>query len=201
MGPGMQIYSRYRAVLDQAGTPIGVEQALRIINASLAEVLDEQEGELDPESRFASRWWDQHGWSAANYGEADKVARPLGISVDDVVRAQAVAGVGGKVRLLGLEELDPEWVPSADVRPTAWEAVHHLVNRLVDRGGEIEAARLLAELGTLQDPAMELAYRLHEIAAKRGRASDQERYNALISSWAELVKLSSAGPTARERLF
>lgn len=201
MGPGMQIYSRYRAVLDQAGNPIGVEQALRVINASLAEVLDEQEGELDPESRFASRWWDQHGWSAANYGEADKVARPLGISVDDVVRAQVVASVGGKVRLLGLDELDPEWVPSSDSRPTAWEAVHHLVNRLVDRGGELEAARLLVELGSLQDPAMELAYRLHEIAAKRGRASDQERYNALISSWAELVKLSAAGPTATERLF
>ncbi|WP_267626546.1 DUF1156 domain-containing protein [Gordonia sputi] len=201
MGPGMQIYSRHRAVLDQAGNPIGVEQALRVINTSLAEVLDEQEGELDPESRFASRWWDQHGWSAATYGEADQLARPLGISADDVIRAQVVASVGGKVRLLGLDELDPEWVPSSDSRPTAWEAVHHLVNRLVDRGGELEAARLLAELGSLQDPAMELAYRLHEIAAKRGRAPDQERYNALISSWAELIKLSAAGPAAAERLF
>ncbi|MBE5441042.1 DUF1156 domain-containing protein [Mycobacteroides abscessus] len=201
MGPGMQIYSRYRAVLDQAGAPVDVEQALRIINASLGEVLDEQEGELDAESRFASRWWDQHGWTSAPYGEADKVARPLGISVDDVVRAQVASSVGGKVRLLGLEELDSDWTPSSDSRPTAWEAVHHLVNRLVDRGGELEAARLLAELGTLQDPAMELAYRLHEIAARCGRATDQERYNALISSWAELVKLSASGPSATERLF
>lgn len=201
MGPGMQIYSRYRAVLDQAGSPVGVEQALRVINASLAEVLDEQEGELDAESRFASRWWDQHGWASAPYGEADKVARPLGISVDDVIRAQVASSVGGKVRLRGLEELNPDWTPSSDSQPTAWEAVHHLVNRLVDRGGELEAAGLLAELGTLQDPAMELAYRLHEIAARRGRATDQERYNALISSWAELVKLSSSGPSATERLF
>lgn len=201
MGPGMQIFSRHRAVLDQSGSPISVEHALKVINASLSEVLDEQEGELDPESRFASRWWDQYGWSAAAYGEADKVARPLGIGVDDVVRAQVAASAGGKVRLLGLKELDPEWVPTSDARPTAWEAVHHLVNRLVDRGGELEASRLLSALGSLQDPAMELAYRLHEIAARRGRAADQERYNALISSWAELVKLSASGPGTTGRLF
>lgn len=201
MGPGMQIFSRYRAVLDQSGQPVTVEHALKVINASLSEVLDEQEGELDPESRFASRWWDQYGWSAAPYGEADKVARPLGIGVDDVVRAQVAASAGGKVRLLGLDELDPEWVPTTDARATAWEAVHHLVNRLVDRGGELEASRLLAALGSLQDPAMELAYRLHEIAARRGRAADQERYNALISSWAELVKLSASGSSTTERLF
>lgn len=201
MGPGMQIYSRYRAVLDQSGSPITVEQALKVINSSLAEVLDEQEGELDAESRFASRWWDEHGWGAAPYGVADKVARPLGIGVDDVVRAQVASSSGGKVRLLGLEELNAEWVPSSDSRPTAWEAVHHLVNRLVDRGGELEASRLLAALGSLQDPAMELAYRLHEIAARRGRATDQERYNALISSWAQLVRLSSHASSTTERLF
>jgi putative DNA methylase len=56
MGPGMQVYSRYRAVFDQAGRPVSVEQALRLINAALGEVLDEQEGELDPYSRFAVAW-------------------------------------------------------------------------------------------------------------------------------------------------
>lgn len=201
MGPGMQIYSRYRAVLDQAGSAIGVEHALRLINTALAEVMDEQEGELDAESRFAVRWWESHGWGAAAYGEADKLARPLGISVDDAVRAQVASSLGGKVRLFGLSELDPTWTPSSDIRPTAWEAVHHLVNRLVDRGGELEAARLMGALGGLQDPAMALAYRLHEIAAKKGMASDQERYNALINSWSELLKLSADGTSVVERLF
>ena len=51
MGPGMQIFSRYRAVLDQTGAPLGVDHALRLINAALAEVLDEQEGELDTQPR------------------------------------------------------------------------------------------------------------------------------------------------------
>jgi putative DNA methylase len=201
MGPGMQIYSRYRAVLDQSGSRVPVEQALRLINAALSEVLDEQEGELDPESRFAVRWWETHGWDAGTFGEADKTVRPLGISVDDVVRAQVVTSHGNKVQLTGSNALDHRWAPSADIRPTAWEAVHHLANRLIDRGGELEAAGLMATLGNLQDPAMALVYRLHDIAAKKGRTGDQERYNALINSWTELVKLSADQPNTIKGLF
>ena len=40
MGPGMQVYSRYRKVQDQDGNPVPVEQALRLINAALGEVRD-----------------------------------------------------------------------------------------------------------------------------------------------------------------
>jgi putative DNA methylase len=201
MGPGMRIFTRYRAVIDQSGQPLSVDHALRLINAALGEVLDEQEGELDPESRFAVRWWETHGWTAASFGEADKTARPLGISVDEVVRAQVVTSQANKVQLLGTGPLDRQWRPSSDIAPTAWEAVHHLVDRLVDGGGELEAARLMVELGTLRDPAMALAYRLHDIAAKKGRPADQERYNALISSWTELVRLSGDGNASAEGLF
>lgn len=201
MGPGMQIYSRYRAVLDQSGQRVPVEHALRLINVAREAVLDEQEGELDPESRFAVRWWEAHGWNPSVFDDAAKTARPLGISVDDVARAHVVTSKGNKVQLLGSADLDPRWVPSADIRPTAWEAVHHLAHRLIDRGGELEAARLMAVLGNLQDPSMALVYRLHDIAAKKGRTVDQERYNALINSWAELMKLSADNSTTIEELF
>ncbi len=202
MGPGMQIYSRYRAVLDQSGGRVPVEQALRMIDAARAEVLDEQEGELDPESRFAVRWWATHGWNAASFDSADKTARPIGIGVDDVVRAQVASSQANKVSLLGRQGLDPEWSPSTDGRPTAWEAVHHLAHRLIDGGGEIEAARLMGELGPLREPTMTLTYRLHDLAARSNRIADQERYNALINSWSELVKLSGPGTaTTTGRLF
>lgn len=201
MGPGMQIYSRYRAVVGQSGEPVPVDQALRLINTVLGEVLDEQEGELDRESRFAVRWWATHGWGAAPFGEADKAARPLGISVDDVKRAQVATAVGNKVQLLGRGELDRSWIPARDARPTAWEAVHHLVDRLVDGKGELEAARLMAALDGLADSAMALTYRLHDISAKLGRTGDQERYNALISSWSEIVRLSGDGRVTAEGLF
>ena len=202
MGPGMRIYSRYRAVLDQSGDRVQVEQALRMIDAARSEVLDEQEGELDTESRFAIRWWASYGWSGASFDAADKTARPLGIGVDEVVRAQVVASQANKVQLRGREDLDRDWVPSKDRHPTAWEAVHHLADRLIDGGGELEAARLMSELGSLRDAAMTLTYRLHDIAAAAGWVADQERYNALINSWSELRKLSTTESTlSTERLF
>lgn len=201
MGPGMQIFSRYRAVLDQSGSPIDVDQALRLINQALGEVLEEQEGDLDRESRFAVRWWDTYGWGSAPFGEADKAARPLGIGVDDVVRAQVATNHANRIHLLGSGDLDSSWTPGTDAAPTAWEAVHHLADRLIDGGGELEAAKLMAKLGPLQDPAMALTYRLHDIAAKKGRTADQERYNALINSWAELVRLSGDNAATMEGLF
>ena len=201
MGPGMEIFSRYRAVLDQAGNRVRVDQALRLINSALDEVRDEQEGELDPISRFAVRWWESHGWASAPFGEADKTVRPLGIGIDDVVRAQDATSHANKVQLLGAGILDRTWVPTSDSAPTAWEAVHHLADRLIDGGGELEAARLMAVLGRFQDPAMALTYRLHDIAAKKGRTSDQERYNGLINSWAELVRLNAGHGASMEVLF
>jgi putative DNA methylase len=193
MGPGMQVYSRYRQVVDQSGNRVSVEQALRLINSALGEVLDEQEGELDPYSRFAVAWWEKHGWSAAAFGEADQLARPQGISVDDVVRADvAHYPRPGFVSLLGSGELNRNWKPSTDRLPTAWEAVHHLADRLISGGGELEAGELMRELGTLRDPAQALVYRLHDIAAKRGRTKDQERYNSLIGSWSDLLAVAAS---------
>ena len=200
MGPGMQVFSRHRSVLTQDGKPVAVEQALRIINDALAEVLDEQEGELDPESRFATRWWSSYGWDAASFGEADKTARPLGISVDDVARAGVVTSQANRVQLVQPTIDDLEWTPATDLRPTAWEGVHYLLLRLVNGGGELDAARLMAQLGPLQDAVRSLVYRLHEIALKKGWTSEQERYNTLINSWPELVKLSTSHFES-ERLF
>ena len=60
----------------------------------------------------------------------------------------------------------------------------------------------MKQLGALREATMTLTYRLHDLAAAAGRTADQERYNALINSWSELVKLSATGGAAREeRLF
>lgn len=188
LGPGMQVFSRYEAVLDQAGQPVPIELALRLINQALGEVLEEQEGELDPDSRFAVTLWDKHHWDDFSFGEADQVARPQGLSVDDVIRAQvAMFPRAGFVKLLGRGDLDRVWQPGIDSRATAWEAVHHLADRLIDGGGVSEGGRLMSQLGPLRDQAQALVYRLHAIAARKGWTEDQERYNALIGSWSDLL--------------
>lgn len=191
MGPGMQIYSRYGAVMDQAGNRVPVDEALRLINSALGEVLDDQEGELDAASRFAVAWYEQHGWDAGRFDLADKMVRPKGIAVEDLVQADVITLAPGRVWLKGRGDLDRTWLPSSDKHPTAWEAVHHLADRLMDGGGSQDAGQLMAVLGIWRDPAQSLVYRLHDIAAKNGWTKDQEKYNALIASWSDLLQVAA----------
>src|SRR5205085_12565132 len=57
IGPGMAIFSRYRQVLEADGTPMRVRTALQLINQALDEVLAEQEGEYDTDTRWAIAWF------------------------------------------------------------------------------------------------------------------------------------------------
>lgn len=203
IGPGMEVYSRHRGVVESDGTPLDVEHALTLINRSLAEVIDEQEGDLDPESRWAVTWYEQHGFSQASFGDADQLARAKGIAVDALVQAGIVRSAASHVALLGRETLPPDWDPLADSHPTAWEAVQHLV-RALDLGGELAAAALFSRLGGLSDPARELAYRLFHLAEKTGRIEEAIAYNSVVATWPEFARLAqSAGRDAAptEKLF
>ena len=53
IGPGMAVFTRYAKVLDVAGKPMSVREALALINQILDEVLAEQEGDFDADSRWA----------------------------------------------------------------------------------------------------------------------------------------------------
>jgi putative DNA methylase len=61
IGPGMAIFSRYSKVLEADGTPMRVRTALQLINQHLDEYLSEQEGEYDPDTRWALSWFEQYG--------------------------------------------------------------------------------------------------------------------------------------------
>lgn len=192
IGPGMEIYSRHSSVVETDASRVGVAQALGMINRTLSEVLDEQEGDLDPDSRWAATWYDQHGFGTGTFGEADRLARPKGIAVDSLVQAGIVTSGANKVKLISRQDLPDDWDPASDARPTAWEAVHYLVRALLDEGGETEAARLYSRLGALTDPARELAYRLFQIADRNARTDDAMSYNALVASWSEISRLSES---------
>ena len=61
IGPGMAIFSRYAKVLEADGTPMTVRSALGLINQALDEILAEQEGDFDADTRFAVTWFEQRG--------------------------------------------------------------------------------------------------------------------------------------------
>lgn len=193
IGPGMAVYTRFASVLDADGKPIGVKEALAIINRTLDEVLVEQEGDFDADTRWSLAWFEQYGFTAGEYGVAETLSTAKNTSVEDgLVKAGIVESKRGKVRLLKAEELPKGWDPAIDTRLTAWEVVHHLVRVLSD-GGEPAAAELVKKLGANAEPARELAYRLFSLCERKKRAGEALSYNGLVQSWPEITRLAREG--------
>lgn len=191
IGPGMAVFTRYSKVLDMEGNPMSVREALAAVNEALDQVLSDQEGDFDGDTRWALAWFDQMGFDDAQYGVAETLATAKNTSVAGLVEAGIILSSRGRVRLLRPNELKPEWNPAKDDRATAWEAVHYLV-RAMDEGGEQAAAQLVAQLGDGADVARELAYRLFVLCERRKRASDAAAYNGLVQSWPEVSRLAKA---------
>jgi putative DNA methylase len=189
IGPGMAVFTRYSSVVEADGSAMSTRSALLLINSVLAEVLDEQEGDYDADTRWAVTWFEQHRFSEAASGEADALARAKVTSIAGLERAGIIDTRGGRTRLKRREELLAEYEPSRDSRPTVWEAVQYLVKAL-EAGGEIAAATLLSRLPNA-DEARELTYRLYSICERKSWAEEAVSYNMLAASWAEIVRLST----------
>jgi putative DNA methylase len=188
IGPGMAVFTRYSKVIDASGKALSVREALALINATLDEVLAEQEGNFDADTRWALAWFEQYGFDAGEYGVAETLSKAKNTSVSGMVSAGLVASGAGKVRLLRPAELSAQWNPTADSRLTVWEMTHQLV-RVLEQG-EQRAAELLAQLGAQADIARELAYRLYAICERKKRAAEALAYNSLVQSWPEMARLA-----------
>ncbi|MXW81682.1 MAG: DUF1156 domain-containing protein [Gemmatimonadetes bacterium] len=189
IGPGMAVFTRYAKVLDAEGNPVSVREALALINQMLDEVLAEQEGDFDPDSRWALAWFEQQGFDEGEYGVAETLSKAKNTSIAGIVEGGILASSAGKVRLLRPDELADDWDPTTDARLTVWEAVHHLI-RALETGGEPEAARVVVRLGASADIARELAYRLYTICERKRRAAEALSYNSLVQSWPEISDLA-----------
>jgi putative DNA methylase len=188
IGPGMAVYTRSARVVDAQGNPVRVREALAQINQVLDEVLAEQEGDFDADTRWALAWFEQYGFAEGEYGVAETLSKAKNTSVEGLVAAGMVEAKRGKVRLLAPAELPAAWDPAGDSRVTHWEAVHHLI-RVLNDGGELAAAALAAKLGSRADVARELAYRLYTICERTKRPEEAFAYNALVQSWGEIARL------------
>ncbi|GAB4329265.1 MAG: DUF1156 domain-containing protein [Calditrichia bacterium] len=191
IGPGMAVFTRYRQVLDAAGNPLSVRDALALINQTLDEVLAEQEGDFDPDTRWALAWFEQQGFTEGEFGLAETLSKAKNTGVNGMVEAGIIAAGRGKVRLLKPQELPEDWDPQTDKRLTTWEMVHHLI-RVLEKGGENAAAELVAKLGAKAETARELAYRLYNLCERKKRAREALSYNALVQSWPEIARLAGS---------
>lgn len=192
IGPGMAVFTRYAKVLDASGEALSVREALALINQTLDEALSEQEGDFDADSRWALAWFDQFGFAEGEYGVAETLSKAKDTSVHGMVEAGILVSGKGKVRLLKPAELASGWDPTTDARLTNWETVHQLI-RVLEVGGEGDAAELVRKLGSKAEAARELCYRLYTLCERKKRAQEALSYNGLVQSWPEIMRLATEG--------
>lgn len=189
IGPGMAIYSKYEAVLNQDGSRMSVHDALVLINRAITEYLSPDSGSFDADTQFCSSWFEQYGWSAGQFGEADTLARAKGTSVDGVKAAGVAESGSGKVRLLKWSEYESDWDPSKDDRTPIWEACHQMIRRLNNQS-ESGAGELLAKMPEKGEAIRQLAYHLYTLCERKKWAEEARAYNELIGSWHAIVAAS-----------
>ncbi|TAM79791.1 MAG: DUF1156 domain-containing protein [Acidobacteria bacterium] len=193
IGPGMAVFSRYSKVVEADGSPMTVRMALALINQTLDEVLAEQEGEFDSDTRWALAWFEQYGFNEGPYGVAETLSKAKNTSVDGMKDAGILISRAGKVRLIGRKDLAKDWDPATERRLTIWEVAHYLI-RLLEDEGESAASLLLRQVGALGETARDLAYRLYGICERKKWAQEALPYNSLVVAWPEIVRLSRSAP-------
>ncbi len=185
IGPGMAIYSKYRQVVEADGTPIRVRTALQLINRALDEVLAEQEGESDVETRWAIAWFETYTMEEGPYGQAETLSKAKNTALHNLVEAGILEAKAGKVRLLKPNEYASKWPPAANARLTAWEVMQRAIYAL-DLHGYDGAGNVLGHVGDLAEVVRDLAYRLYAICERKGWAQEALSYNMLITSWSNI---------------
>lgn len=187
-------------MLETNGDRMGVRTALDLINRVLDEVLAEQEGEYDADTRWCIKWFEQYAHNDGPYGDAETLSKAMAVGVNGLVEAGVVVARGGKVRLLRRAELmggHPEsWDPTRDEEIPHWEVCQYLCWAL-ETGGEPAAAELLRRINTVYagaaEVARDLAYRLYTVCDRRNWSQEALAYNALVVSWPEIQKLAAKG--------
>lgn len=183
IGPGMAVYSRFAKVLEADGSPMGVRSALQIINQELDIFFNEQDGDLDRDSRFCIDLYSQSAFNDIKFGDADILARAKNTSVAALTSRGILYAQKGVVHLHGRDEI-PTQVHSNET--VIWLLTQQLT-RAMETGGVVACAEIIAPMyGYNVEQAKSLAYRLFTIAERKGWAQEAFAYNALVIAWPEI---------------
>ncbi|MDA8332522.1 MAG: DUF1156 domain-containing protein [Candidatus Dormibacteraeota bacterium] len=189
IGPGMAVFSKYGKVVEANGDPMRVGTALGLINQALDEVLAEQEGEFDPDTRWAVAWFDGHGFEQGAFGEAETLSKAKVTAVSHLQERGVVEAGAGKVKLASRERLF-DTTSSLDGAPSVWALTQSLVHALASSGEET-AAEALVPHSNMGDAVRDLAYRLYVTSERHGWTQDALAFNNLVTSWPEILRLAA----------
>lgn len=187
IGPGVSVFSRYSRVREADGSDMSVKDALLLVNATLDEVIGEQESDFDPDTRFAVKWYRQYGWTQENSGIAEQLARSSDTSIGALERGGIFEAKGGKARLLSPTQLEDAWDVSTDERVSVWEATVRLAAVMAKHGADEVAALLpLVQTRVNLDAVKELGFLLFHEAEKKRDTKDAILFNGLVSAWGDV---------------
>ncbi|MEU2304854.1 DUF1156 domain-containing protein [Streptomyces misionensis] len=193
IGPGIAVFSRYAKVSEPDGSSMRVRTALGLINDVLADVLNEQEGEFDQDTRWAIRWFEQFQWGKGTFGDAETLAKAYNVSVKGLQDAHITASGDSKVWLVAPADLPESYDPETDARISVWEAAMHLSRVLEGKGAQSgvgPAGELLAGIRARgefdEDAIRDLAHLLYSICDRRRWSESGQRFNNLASAWSDI---------------
>ncbi|TFZ25346.1 hypothetical protein AK6_01605 [Stutzerimonas stutzeri] len=183
IGPGMEVFSKYSAVLEADGSKMSVRSALQLINRFIGE------DDFDHDTQFCLAWFEQHGWATGKFGDAEVLSKAKGTSVRGLVDAGVVESTSGNLRLLKWAEMPLDWSPEDDNRVPVWEALHQLI-RALNQDGETAAGQLLARMPDKTAGITALTYRLYTLCERQGWAEEARAYNELQGAWLGIEQAS-----------
>jgi len=183
IGPGMGVYSKYAQVLEADGTPMSVRSALKVINQELDLYFNEQDSDLDSESRFCVDLYSQIAFNEMKFGDANTLATAKNTSVSSMAHHGVVHAQKGVVRLAERTEM-PAVIN--DGEQCIWLLCQQLTQKMAVEGIDGCAKAVADMLGTNAERAKDLAYRLYTIAERKKWAQEAYAYNSLVVSWSEI---------------
>lgn len=198
IGPGIGIYSRYEKITDMNDNALTVRDALKIINAEVAEILGNPAGKFDAASQFCVDLFTQKAFNEISFGEADVLARAKNISVSKLEELGAVISARGRVRLTDRDEmnltdenrhLNKNFVKKLSETKCAWLWLQGLV-KVFGKAGNEGAAELLVKFSGGEETLKNLAYLLYDICEKKSWAKEGSGYNEIVVEWNTILEKS-----------
>ena len=210
IGPGIGIYSRYEKITDMNDNELSVRDALKMINAEVAEILGNSAGKTDAATQFCTDLFIQKCWDEISFGEADVLARAKNISVGKLEEIGAVISSRGRVRLVKREELDlvdekrqlnKNFVKKLSESKCAWLWLQSLVkvfgilgvgenkksNKTKKEERKSDAGELLAKFEGNAESLKNLAYLLYDVCEKKSWAKEGGCYNEIVMEWQDIL--------------
>lgn len=184
IGPGMEVFSRYKEILDASGNNLTVGEALKMINNFL------DEDAFDADTQFGLTWFKTHQWNEGDFGTADNLARAKGRSVADLASSGILTASKGVVQLIHWQKLPSDWDPEIDTQVSTWEACHHLIRALQLGGGIHAAASLLAKLTSISSDIQLFCSTMYTLCEREKWTEDSKAYNELSTSWPQIEEIA-----------